>query len=266
MSENLLGKTVLLPEKRAPEILFAIPRSLSRKTLGLEDSSLPFEGFDDWNCYEFSWLDNKGKPNRRFLRLLFPCSSPFLVESKSLKLYLSSYLQERFSSEEQVVSLIENDLTKLLKTEVKATFSSPPAPLEVSGKCLDHLEISIDAYTPNPSLLATEDNSAEELLYTDLFKSNCPVTGQPDYATVAIAYKGKKISKEGLLTYLISYRNHQEYHECCVERIFIDLQKRCSPEKLSVAARFTRRGGIDINPYRHTANTSPLSIERVLFQ
>jgi len=269
MKETPLGKTIPHPLIRSPKILFPIERSLGRKEIGI-GKKLPFQGFDEWNSYEFSWLDNKGKPERCFLQLKVPCDSPYLVESKSLKLYLGSYLQERFSSLSCVQQLIESDLSALLKTKVSSSLlpisSSTFALKKIQGVCLDQEEISIDCYTLCPSFLQTEPIAAEEVLYTHLFKSNCPVTGQPDHATILIGYKGNKISHKNLLRYLVSYRNHQEYHECCVERIFIDLQKYCKPDTLSVAARFSRRGGIDINPYRYSIGSTAIQSGRSVFQ
>lgn len=263
LADAPLGKTSENPNAYSPEILFPIPRSENRQTLGLADSTkLPFFGVDIWNAYEISWLGLTGKPEVAIAQIQTPAESPFIFESKSLKLYLNSLNHSRFTSLEEVQSIIAEDLSKAAGAKVSVKLSGPELwPKlkfkEFEGKLLDRLNLEIDPNLgPDKSWLsAKEDESpVEETLISNLLRSNCPVTGQPDWASVQIHYVGPEINEEGLLRYLIAFRQHQEFHEHCVEKIFCDIKAMCKPSKLSVYARYTRRGGIDINPFRTDFN------------
>ena len=212
---------------------------------------------------ELSWLNFKGKPEVAIAQIEIPFNSPNIVESKSLKLYLNSLNNERFSSSNEVKSQITKDLSECLKSSVKISLFETTSWADFkfinpTGNCLDRLDIDINPLdTPNPNWLTSNIGSApiEETLYSNLLKSNCPVTGQPDWATITISYTGPSIDQGALLRYLISYRNHQEFHEHCVEKIFCDIKNMCKPLKLLVYARYTRRGGLDINPFRTDYHT-----------
>jgi len=250
-----------------PAHLFPVPRKEARTDLGLE-TNLPFTGVDIWNAYELSWLNAKGKPLVALGELVFPCTAPNIVESKSLKLYFNSFNQTRFDSRDQVVGCIQKDLTRCVKGEVQVSLYSPgqASPFSIStprGTCIDHLDISADEYEVNPKFLMAGTAAAAETLYSNLLRTNCPVTRQPDWATVFISYSGPAVDHEGLLKYLISYRCHTGFHENCVERIFMDLLTRCRPDTLTVSARFTRRGGIDINPFRTTRDSAMVNLRLV---
>lgn len=262
MSDIPLGRQVEYPERYAPEVLAPIPRRPNRERLGLEGGrELPFFGADVWNAYELSWLGPRGKPQIATARFVFPCDSARIIESKSLKLYLGSFNQERFASSEEPGRLLRQDLGRAAEGDVRVIIQSLAdfqrcLPEEPAGICLDLLDVEISSYELDPGLLEPEKPSpiVEEALYTELFRSACPVTGQPDWATVTVCYRGRKISQASLLRYLISYRRHRDYHENCVERIFLDLRQRCQPLALTVEANFLRRGGLDINPVRSTVN------------
>ena len=246
-----------------PERLFASPRDVKRIEIGIDPNQLPFYGFDCWNHYEVSWLNDKGKPMVAVAEIIYDCSTPYLVESKSLKLYFNSFNNTQFSSIDEVRQTVENDLSKCLQGEVLVKILSLQAKelsnIQASfvGECLDSLDVTCSVYVVEPNYLIVADNIVNEILYSDLLKSNCLVTNQPDWGSVQISYRGNKINREGLLKYLISFRNHNEFHEQCIERIFVDLMSRCKPEELSVYGRYTRRGGLDINPYRSTSNVKP---------
>ncbi len=252
-----LGKEIPYVTTYAPELLFPVPRKLGRETLGLQDT-IPFGGVDLWNAYEISWLEPRGKPQVAIAVVEFSLDSVNIVESKSFKLYLNSFNQTHFNSREEVSRVIEDDLKKLCQGEVCVDLKLPTAFTEFSlsepaGVCIDDVEVVTDSYHHDASFLHCGEEHIEECVYSNLLRSNCPVTGQPDWATVIVDYSGKAISHSGLLRYLISFREHTGFHENCVEQIFVDLMNHCGPERLSVYARFTRRGGIDINPLRTTA-------------
>lgn len=255
-----LGRRVDAPLQRDPAVLFPIARAQSRAELGLDARALPFGGADLWNAYEFSWLDARGKPCVAIVELQVPCESPSLVESKSLKLYLNGYAQMRFEDTQTLRVMIAHDLSQAAGARVEVNlveareFASQQIS-ELPGASLDEQELDIGDYgPPQPEHLRIHAHARqiEEALTTQLFRSNCPVTGQPDWASLQIRYAGAPIDHAGLLRYLISYRNHCGFHEACVERIFMDITTRCAPRALSVYARFTRRGGLDINPWRAT--------------
>jgi 7-cyano-7-deazaguanine reductase len=253
-----LGKATEYQSHYAPELLFPIPRQLKRSELGIADAALPFVGEDLWNAYELSWLNAKGKPVVAVGTFRVPASSPNLIESKSFKLYLNSFNQSSFSSLEAVAAAMNRDLSAAAGSPVAVALEPlsqrPQATIGIpDGILLDDLDIACDRYQPAPDLLASlPGETVEETLYSHLLKSNCLVTGQPDWAMVVIRYRGAPIDRAGLLRYIVSFRNHNEFHEQCVERIFTDLQARCRPDALAVYARYTRRGGLDINPFRST--------------
>ena len=255
--DSLLGREIAYPRHYDPSLLFPIPRAAARAELGL-GVDLPFEGVDRWHAYELSWLDANGKPHVATATVTVPASSPNLVESKSLKLYLNSYNATRFDDAEAVRSRIAADLARSAGADVRVEFGLPPfAADDGNAASIDALDVAIDRYgPPDATLLAADGNHlVEETLRSDLLKSNCPVTGQPDWAGMRIAYRGPRIDRAGLLRYLVSFRDHAEFHEQCVERIFVDVLARCRPQALSVEARYTRRGGLDINPWRATPGT-----------
>lgn len=257
-----LGKTTSYQSEYAPSLLFAIPRQQKREEIGIA-GTLPFFGMDIWNAYELSWLNLRGKPQVAIATFTVPADSPNIVESKSFKLYLNSFNQTRLASPEAVTDLLRTDLTTGFgaPVQVKLTLQDAFSSLqmgELEGLLLDRLDIEVGAYTPDPSLLkaSQEEAMVEETLVSHLLKSNCLVTGQPDWGSVQIRYVGAQINQEGLLQYLIGFRNHNEFHEQCVERIFMDILRQCRPQKLAVYARYTRRGGLDINPWRSNFTTS----------
>lgn len=257
LTQSPLGKTSTYQDQYNPTLLFPISRQLKRDEIHIAHP-LPFHGSDLWNAYEISWLNKKGKPEVATAQFSFPCESPFIVESKSFKLYLNSFNQTRFASLAEVILLLKKDLSSLTGADVDVALfelHSPPHSIltALPGFCLDQLDIECDTYEVNPDYLQTESYETTETLSSHLLKSNCLVTGQPDWGSIQIRYTGKKIQHENLLKYLISFRNHNEFHEQCVERIFMDIQNQCKPQALSVLACYTRRGGLDINPYRSTA-------------
>ncbi|MBS1139889.1 MAG: cyclohydrolase [Proteobacteria bacterium] len=258
-----LGKATEYQSHYAPELLYPIPRQLKRSELGIVDAELPFVGEDLWNAYELSWLNPKGKPVVAVGTFRVPANSPNLIESKSFKLYLNSFNQSTFDNIATVSATMTHDLSTAAGSPVVVALELLSARPEAliglpDGTLLDELDITCDRYQPDPALLATlPSESVEETLYSHLLKSNCLVTGQPDWAMVVIRYHGKPIDRAGLLRYIVSFRNHNEFHEQCVERIFTDIQAHCRPEALAVHARYTRRGGLDINPFRSSGDYPP---------
>jgi 7-cyano-7-deazaguanine reductase len=260
---GVLGKEVIYKNTYDASLLFAIERSINRSEINIYDN-LPFDGLDVWRCYEISWLGKKGKPEVGILELYIPAASNYLIESKSLKLYLNSFNNSVFESSNNVMQVIKNDLEHKLECNINLDlklvreFNNKLSFNKLTGKCLDDLDIDFCDYKLNKDLLEVDknlDRFISEELYTDLFKSNCPITNQPDWASIWISYSGEnKINHESLLKYLISFRNNNEFHEHCVERIFVDILSQCEVDKLTVAAYYTRRGGIDINPWRSNDN------------
>ena len=249
-----LGKITEYKEIYSPELLQAVPRSMNRVELNLT-TELPFHGTDRWNGYELSWLNPKGKPQVVIMRCEVPVSSPNLVESKSFKLYLNSFNQSYFDSTESVANALTKDLSFCAGEQVKITLFKPAEfpHMQIASfdaLSIDDLDIEVKNYRLEPSNLTVGSEQVEETLSSDLLKSNCLITNQPDWGSVFIRYQGQQINHEGLLRYLISFRQHNEFHEQCVERIFCDIMTQCKPNKLSVYARYTRRGGLDINPFR----------------
>ncbi len=258
IDESLLGKQVSYASQYDASLLFPITRISSRQLLGIDSVQLPFTGLDIWNAYELSWLDRRGKPKVAIAELHIPATSPNLIESKSLKLYLNSFVQTTIDSSEVLRGRLITDLSAVAGVGIDVTLTPVTAreaivPGQLQGELIDDLPITIDHYgPPQPSFLTADGEPTREALVSHLLKSNCPVTGQPDWASVQIYYEGSRINRAGLLRYLLSYRQHSDFHEACVERIFIDIQKHCQPRGLSVYARYTRRGGLDINPFRAT--------------
>jgi 7-cyano-7-deazaguanine reductase len=266
MQDNfILGQSIAKTEyiqQYNPSLLFPIPRSIKREELGIINNNV-FFGVDIWNAYEFSWLNAKGKPQVAIIEFIFSADSINIIESKSFKLYLNSFNQTKFNSIDEIKHTLQKDLKNACQGMVSIKIIQPHEfdiafknqLVSPQGLCLDRLDIEIEEYNPNTSFLklASQDK-VEEVLYSNLLKSNCLVTGQPDWASVQIGYSGCQIEQEGLLKYLIGFRNHQEFHEQCVERIFCDIMKTCKPSKLYVYAQYTRRGGLDINPFRSNTN------------
>ena len=252
-------------------LLFPIPRAESRAVLGVK-GELPFFGCDVWTGYELSWLNEKGKPEVAVAEFTIPCESPFIIESKSFKLYLNSFNQSKFANFAAVQALLIKDLSASAGAEVSVNLqplknSTLLIADELKGVCIDELDVDTDVYHPFSDFLTNHsDEVVEETLYSNLLKSNCPVTGQPDWASIFINYKGPKINRENLLRYVISFRQHQDFHEHCVERFFLDITSRCKPESLSVYARYTRRGGLDINPFRSSERDAKPSLARLIRQ
>jgi 7-cyano-7-deazaguanine reductase len=258
--QSPLGKPAAHTEQYDASLLFPIARSNAREAIGI-GARLPFFGTDIWNAYELSWLNARGKPQIAVATFFVPADSPNIVESKSFKLYLGSFAQTPFESIDVVRETIKRDVSAASGASVSVHLA-PPAEFgklaleELDGLSLDRLDLDTDVYHPDPSLLtaALDEAPVEETLFSNLLKSNCPVTGQPDWGSVQIHYIGPQIDHAGLLRYIISYRNHTGFHEQCVERIFVDVLKACQPVKLAVYARYTRRGGLDINPFRTNFN------------
>jgi 7-cyano-7-deazaguanine reductase len=251
-----LGKSSAYPSSYDATLLFPIPRQAKRDELGLH-GTLPFFGIDIWNAYEVSWLNPRGKPQIAIATFMVPADSPNIIESKSFKLYLNSFNQTRLDHQQQLIDLLQQDLSAAAGASIQVMLTEAAAfgqlqMGELSGQLLDRLDIEVVDHHPDPALLSANHDEAivEEILLSHLLKSNCPVTGQPDWGSVQIHYVGAPINQEALLKYLIGFREHNEFHEQCVERIFIDVLRQCRPQKLSVYARYTRRGGLDINPWR----------------
>ncbi len=252
-----LGRHVDYPREYDASLLFPIARALGRGHIGIDDDALPFIGLDRWHAYELSWLDAHGKPHVGTATITVPATAPNLIESKSLKLYLNSFNSSRFDSDQAVRERMAEDLSRAAGAPVDVAFGLPPIDESADNAivdCIDGLDVAIDDYGPPNAahLSADAAHVVAETLTSSLLKSNCPVTGQPDWARVVITYHGPKVDRAGLLRYLVSFRDHAEFHEQCVERIFSDLIARASPQRLSVEARYTRRGGLDINPWRAT--------------
>ena len=258
-----LGQNSSYPDQYDPSLLFPIPRSENRLKLNIQPNQAPpFIGVDLWNAFELSWLNQRGKPQIALAEFQIPADSPNMIESKSFKLYLNSLNNARFEDANEVKEKITTDLSmvagrKILTRIISTEFAAKKGIQEMDGVLLDRLDIEIDPYlAADPALLEVNASfgPVEQCLVSHLLKSNCPVTGQPDWASVQIRYQGRPILEEGLLRYLIGFRQLGEFHEHCVETIFCDIKRQCKPEKLSVYARYTRRGGLDINPFRTDHN------------
>ncbi len=264
------GKVPAYRDRYDPRLLLPVPRATGRARIGI-GRELPFSGLDLWNAYELSWLDSRGKPRVAIATITFPARSPFLIESKSMKLYLNSFNQSRFAGLRQVERTIERDLGRACGSPVRVTLT-PPGKFgrerlgELEGELIDDVPVEISTYRPDPALLSARGAVVEEVLTSNLLKTNCPLTGRPDWASLQIRYRGPRISRAGLLRYIVSFRRHGDFHEHCVERIFMDILRRCRPERLTVYARYTRRGGIDINPFRTNGGDAPPANRRTARQ
>lgn len=253
-----LGHPTGYPDTYDAALLFAVPRAPQRADIGIADDMLPFTGGDVWTAYEHTWLEPSGKPRIAILSFTVPVTSTAIVESKSVKLYLGSFAQSRFADADAMRHVVARDLSQATGAPVPVTLV-PPAQFAserlavLAGESIDGIDVACDRYEVAPELLHPAGEVVAETLVSDLFRSVCPVTNQPDYASLAIAYRGPRIERGALLRYLVSYRHHAGFHEHCAERIFADLVARCACTELSVHARFTRRGGIDINPFRTNA-------------
>jgi len=253
-----LGKATTYADRYDASLLFPIPRQAKRDEIGVDGAALPFHGMDIWNGYELSWLDPRGKPMVAVAEFRFPATTPNIIESKSFKLYLNSFAQETIASRDALRDALVRDLSAASGGPVSVVLHAPEelngVPLhEPEGVLLDDQDLDFDSYgPPRADFLSTHEGDAREVLVSHLLRSNCPVTGQPDWGSVQISYTGAPIDRAGLLRYLVSFRRHTEFHEQCVERIFMDLRERCAPRELAVYARYTRRGGLDINPFRST--------------
>ena len=265
-----LGKKSAYIDQYDPTLLFAIERNRKRAEIGI-NSQLPFYGYDLWNAYEISWLNNRGKPMVALAEWIVPADSTHLIESKSLKLYFNSFNQTIFSGEKAVIAAMRQDLSAAANAPVSIKLHSVESPGEfqtMSGVCIDDLDVLIDTYQPQPDFLVVDSKEqiVTETVYSHLLKSNCLVTNQPDWGSIQIEYRGFQINHAGLLQYLVSLRNHHEFHEQCVERIFMNILTRCQPQELSVYARYSRRGGLDINPYRSTNSSFVVQNPRLIRQ
>ncbi len=265
--QSSLGKPSAYADQYDPTLLFPLPRAPKRTEIGigmgLDTATAPFFGADLWTAFELSWLNLRGKPQIALAHITVPCETPNLIESKSFKLYLNSLNNTRFADATAVQTRIRADISEAawrgaehpatvgVKLLLPELFDREPVH-ELDGLSLDRLDVECSRYQPAPDLLTAQFDElpVSEVLVSNLLKSNCLVTGQPDWGSVQIAYSGPQINQEGLLQYIVSFRNHHEFHEQCVERIFMDIWQRCQPIKLTVYARYTRRGGLDINPFR----------------
>ncbi len=266
-SDSPLGRPTDYTDTYTPSLLHSIDRAEAREPMGILEGALPFQGEDLWMAYEFSWLNDRGKPEVSAVRVKVPCSSPCIVESKSLKLYLGSLAQSRFAQRADVLSTLNSDLGVAFRAPIMVELIDlgqiPGIVDQPPGTCLDGLDVRTDCYQRTPKLLQLEDGQervVKETFHTNLFRSLCPVTGQPDLATVVIQYLGRPMTRLALLAYLISFRTHRAFHEATVEQIYVDIKKRCRPEQLSVTGRFLRRGGIDINPFRSDSESQLVSM------
>jgi 7-cyano-7-deazaguanine reductase len=267
--QSQLGKNSAYVDQYDASLLFPIPRAVKREELGIRSAPI-FLGADLWTAFELSWLNLKGKPQVAIAHITVPAESTHIIESKSFKLYLNSFNATRFVDVQAVRDCMREDLDAALwhggkimarcgvKIILSEEFDKEPVH-ELDGLNLDRMDIECTHYQPAPELLQTQKDEAPvtETLVSHLLKSNCLVTGQPDWGSVQISYSGDQIDQAGLLQYIVSFRNHNEFHEQCVERIFMDIWTRCKPLKLSVYARYTRRGGLDINPWRTSHPQSP---------
>ncbi len=262
MSQIPLGKPTEYPDQYSPRVLFAVLRSEARKALELGDE-LPFQGADIWNAWELTWLEPSGKPVVATAVITVPANSANIVESKSLKLYLNSLAMSRYASIDEIAGVIRRDLSRITGSQVMIGITPAnefPARkiADLPGDCIDDLDVQIDAGSVDAKILKTTGkDSIDEALHSHLLRSNCPVTHQPDMGSILIRYRGPAIDRESLLRYIVSFRQHNDFHETCVERMFLDIKARCRPGKLTVYARYNRRGGLDINPFRSDFETMP---------
>lgn len=249
---NPLGQATEYKDTYDASLLFPITRDESWKGQGIKRETIGFHGVDIWNAYEVSWLNPQGKPCVMMAEFRIPAESACLIESKSFKLYLNSFNQTRFSSADEVQRTMCRDLSAATRAAVDVNVQGlhTDFPIAPNAQCIDDIDIELEQYNPDANLLKQTDGEYAGWLCSHLLKSNCPVTSQPDWGSVYIHYQGKKIDEASLLRYIISLRQHQGFHEQCVERIYLDIMNRCQPDSLTVYARYVRRGGLDINPFR----------------
>jgi len=267
-SDTELGQETLYRDQYDPSLLCPIPRSKARQKS--KQGALSFMGADLWTAFEISWLNPDGLPQVAIGEFFFPCISDSIIESKSFKLYLNSVIQTQYETKQALQNILVKDLSAASGSQVEivlyelSEYAGFNPISEPEGVCVDQQSVVIDTYQPDASLLnADQEELVSETLYSHLLKTNCPVTDQPDWASIYITYQGPRIDREGLLKYIVSYRMHRDFHEQCVEQIFADLMALCQPTELSVYARYMRRGGLDINPYRSTTFTRPPSMRQV---
>jgi len=254
-----LGKSSEYPDSYRPTLLFPVAREENRRRIGLEDGRWPWFGEDLWQAWEVSWLRPGGVPAVAWAEIFVPAASPSIIESKSLKLYLNSLNQHVFSTPEQLVETVVRDISSACGAAVRVNLHSVDESGAAIGRpegyqLIDDEPVPDVVYQYAPESLAVEPGAevVTERLCSHLLKSNCPVTGQPDWGTLLISYTGPKIDRSALLRYIVSFRSKQDFHEHCAETVFTDLLEHCQPEELAVCARYTRRGGLDINPWRST--------------
>ncbi len=266
IENSALGKATSYSGGYDRSLLLPIARAGNRAEIGVTEP-LPFVGVDVWNAYELSWLDQRGKPHVALAEFRVPASSPNIIESKSFKLYLNGFAQERLADAPTLQGVLARDLSAAAGSAVDVTlrdaYAAQHAMADLAGEWLDDQDVAIDHYgPPHADFLHTAQDApiVSETLVSHLLRSNCPVTGQPDWGSVQIAYRGAPIDHAGLLRYVVSFRNHNEFHEHCVERIFVDIMQHCAPQRLSVYARYTRRGGLDINPFRSSTEAQPANV------
>lgn len=270
LSASELGKKSPYESQYNPNLLFPIPRILKRSEIGIDDTHPGFYGVDLWTHYEISWLNQKGKPMVAIGEISYPASSKNIIESKSMKLYFNSFNNTKLASVNELIQLVEKDLSNAVGGKIKFTIIDLNDEFSIHADhdyiCLDDLDVECNTYQPCIEFLSCNENIVSKYLYSNLLKSNCLVTNQPDWGTIFIEYQGREIDQEGLLKYIISLRNHNEFHEQCIERVFKDIQTRCDPLHLTVYARYTRRGGIDINPYRSSNENFKIKNNRLIRQ
>ncbi|KTT07353.1 NADPH-dependent 7-cyano-7-deazaguanine reductase [Pseudomonas oryzihabitans] len=266
VEQSPLGKSTEYVSQYTPGLLYPIPRALKWTELGVDGANLPFHGVDVWTCYELSWLLPSGKPVVAIAEFVIPAASPNIVESKSFKLYLNSLNQSVFASVKELQAALEKDLSHVAGAPVTVLLWSldewaARGIQRPAGRCIDELDVPIKGYAhPQPELLSVGEARDSQRLYSHLLKSNCPVTGQPDWGTLVVDYQeGLALEPESLLRYVVAFRQHADFHEQCVERIYLDLWRLLKPEKLTVFARYVRRGGLDINPYRSSEAVQPVA-------
>jgi 7-cyano-7-deazaguanine reductase len=258
-----LGEKSAYPATYSPALLHPISRAENRQVLGIS-GAWPFHGEDLWNAYELTWLDGRGKPCVATAELRVPANSPNIIESKSMKLYLNSHAMAGYAGPEEIRAVIANDLSESAAAPVAVRLiplSDAAALRDLPGVCIDDEDVDCESTDADPGLLAcTANDAVNEELHSHLLRCLCPVTDQPDMGGLLIRYRGRPIDRGALLRYIVSYRNHNDFHESCVERIFLDIRQRCEPEALTVYARYNRRGGIDINPFRSDFETTAENI------
>ena len=261
MSENPLGKKAHHISTYSPDLLFSLPRDEARRASGI-GTELPFTGTDLWNAWEMTWLDDERKPIVATAEIRIPAESPCIIESKSLKLYLNSLAMSQYRGLQEVSQVVATDLSAAAGHAVRVDLLPASAwqqqrLTQMPGECIDDHPARTTASGVDPSFLSTGNDTVElQELHSHLLYSNCPVTNQPDTGSLLIRYRGPKIDPVGLLNYIVSFRQHNDFHEACVERIFVDILQYCTPINLTVYARYNRRGGVDINPYRSNFETN----------